>query len=429
MASLPPPPLPCINDVLPHHLLVQVFARLPYRTAFRSRSVCKLWLSCMHDDPWFVKRFIHHRIKNRSSNREDQQQVVGHVRCNLRVMLLVVTRPCGIIPHAPRFSLDFLPCLAGWKGTSHPSSRRLIVGSSNGLLLCTLNHEEYYICNPLTKQWLALPPPRRRHHYVQVGFICDPFYHVQYDGEDGSVTLNDRFGVKVVRLPFFLGNEEGSPIEMEVEIFSSQTGCWTTSTVMLPKRLRFDEYNPQIAIPHNGRLYWFVEPCDILIYDLSKNEFLLESHELPSFAMRSFFYWNRQLVEFKGFSLCQGSFWVGQTEKWLLRVFNLRNGEWFLTHDVHILHDMYCSSSLARQSVQRSYAGIEFRSMHPVDPNVAYLSVDGEILECDFRNRTIKVEAEIENYGQDSLQLVYWFNVLTFPLPLWPTPLPRLPAT
>ncbi|CAI0396194.1 unnamed protein product [Linum tenue] len=361
-----PRPSLCINGVLPHHLLLEVFGCLPLTDAFRCRSVCKLWLSCLDRD--------------------------------------------------------------------HKTLKQVVEGSSNGLLLCSPNDYSrrlYYICNPLTKQWLALPrsPPRRRHHYVQVGFICDPFYHVQYDGEDGSVTLNDRFGVKVVRLPFFLGNEEGSPIEMEVEIFSSQTGCWTTSTVMLPKRLRFDEYNPQIAIPHNGRLYWFVEPCDILIYDLSKNEFLLESHELPSFAMRSFFYWNRQLVEFKGFSLCQGSFWVGQTEKWLLRVFNLRNGEWFLTHDVHILHDMYCSSSLARQSVQRSYAGIEFRSMHPVDPNVAYLSVDGEILECDFRNRTIKVEAEIENYGQDSLQLVYWFNVLTFPLPLWPTPLPRLPAT
>ncbi|CAI0396196.1 unnamed protein product [Linum tenue] len=421
-----PRPSLCINGVLPHHLLLEVFGCLPLTDAFRCRSVCKLWLSCLRDDPYFIAQYILRRIREQPLNEEDQGRT--HVQCNVSEMLVLT--PTWNLPPGFSFSLDFLPFYAGLD-RDHKTLKQVVEGSSNGLLLCSPNDYSrrlYYICNPLTKQWLALPrSPRFDHPYFLVAFFCDPFY--SYDGEDGSVTLNDRFGVKVVRLPFFLGNEEGSPIEMEVEIFSSQTGCWTTSTVMLPKRLRFDEYNPQIAIPHNGRLYWFVEPCDILIYDLSKNEFLLESHELPSFAMRSFFYWNRQLVEFKGFSLCQGSFWVGQTEKWLLRVFNLRNGEWFLTHDVHILHDMYCSSSLARQSVQRSYAGIEFRSMHPVDPNVAYLSVDGEILECDFRNRTIKVEAEIENYGQDSLQLVYWFNVLTFPLPLWPTPLPRLPAT
>ncbi|CAL8145799.1 unnamed protein product [Prunus armeniaca] len=36
---------------------------------------------------------------------------------------------------------------------------------------------DYYICNPYTRQWDALPPAPRCHEEVRVGFICEPYYY------------------------------------------------------------------------------------------------------------------------------------------------------------------------------------------------------------------------------------------------------------
>ncbi|KAJ7953624.1 F-box protein [Quillaja saponaria] len=63
---------------------------------------------------------------------------------------------------SPGFSLDFLPCYR-----ANETCPIHIVGTSKDLMLCCESKFSlrvvYYICNPLTKHWVALPPAPQSH--------------------------------------------------------------------------------------------------------------------------------------------------------------------------------------------------------------------------------------------------------------------------
>ncbi|CAN0928394.1 hypothetical protein LINGRAHAP2_LOCUS36464 [Linum grandiflorum] len=414
-----PSPL-CINDVLSHHLLIEVLIRIPLNDAFRSRSVCKLWLSTLRDDPHFVAGFVHHRISGLKSDDDHQQQLMN-VQWHQSEMLLVKSSETALM-------LDFLP-FHDESTSPHPSnSTQEIIGSSNGLILFSPVKTlpvQYYICNPLTKQWLKLPyAPNCHLPDVQVGFVCDPFYLI--DSGNHSVALNYEFSMKVVRLHYRLVNAESNHLEtMDVEVFDSKQGIWTISKVQLPAGGVPFKSDPGPLVPYKGRLYWLVEHCDFLIYDPEKNEFLLERHDPPSESLYIFGYWFRKLAEFKGLSLCRGSFWIGQAWNSRLKVFILTDdGKWRVKHDVNLYNEMEWerSSRTVRQNLRFCPESVVFWFMHPDDSMVAYLTLDNAILECDFRSKTIKVMFHrLPEY-------LGWSNVVAYSLPLWPTPLPAIPA-
>ncbi|CAN1841484.1 hypothetical protein LINPERHAP1_LOCUS36503 [Linum perenne] len=337
----------CINDVLSLPLLVEVFVRVPLKDVFRSKCVCKLWLSCLQDGK---------------------------------------------------------------------SIRNVVLASDNGLLVCSPNNSqyaEYYICNPLTRQWLALPlPPRCQEHDTGVGLICDPLYNVN----DDLVTVNDQFSIKLVRLliiPDCYGNHQ-----IHAEMFSSQTG-WSALQLAdgIACFLRFD--CPPIT--YKGKIHWLLNDCDFLIYDPDTNEFPEQRYtngtppEELYILGRGF----KTVVRFHGLSICKRSFWIGQTLNARVRVFMLANGIWHLEHDVDTYHEMHWSSSSVKQKVLLDKKSIKFWTMHPNDSMIAYVSVDTAFLECNFRDHTMEVLSE----GQS-----IWWNVVKLSLPLWPTPLPALSA-
>ncbi|RZC75352.1 hypothetical protein C5167_050828 [Papaver somniferum] len=86
-----------------------------------------------------------------------------------------------------------------------------LLGSSYGLVLFTtslFNQMIYYVCNPLTKKWVSLPPPPKVSEYVMAGFECD-----------GSSSSLISTSYKVVRIPKFETRRN-----FEVEIFTSDSG-------------------------------------------------------------------------------------------------------------------------------------------------------------------------------------------------------------
>ncbi|CAL1363170.1 unnamed protein product [Linum trigynum] len=407
-----PRPSLSINGVLPHHLLLEVFGCLPLTDAFRCRSVCKLWLSCLRDDPYFIGQYILRRIREQPLNEEDQGRT--HVQCNVSEMLVLT--PTWNLPPGFSFSLDFLPVYAGLD-RDHKTLKQVVEGFSNGLLLCSPNvysRRLYYICNPLTKQWLALPrSPRFDHPYFLVAFFCDPFYS---QGDNGLITLNHRFRFKVVRLLNGWGIKEG---EILVEMFSSQKGCWTTSKLILPESVLPEHYLRSV-VPCNGKLYCLIEPCDTFVYDPDKNEFLQDCIPPPlnlTYIQNDL---ERTLEALTGFSLCRGSLWIGQCFPWHLRIFELVDGGWRMRHDVDVSE---LDSCLRVKDMLFPYSEpIVFRTMHPLDSMLAYFSVENVILECDFRAKRLNLVSECEHEGnrRDCL------NVSPVVLPLWPTPLPAL---
>ncbi|PQP95222.1 hypothetical protein Pyn_21929 [Prunus yedoensis var. nudiflora] len=121
-------------------------------------------------------------------------------------------------------SLSFLPC---FDQTTLPKPR--ILGTYNDLILCSTTWEEdYYICNPYTRQWIALPPTPRVHSGSVIrGFMCDhPYYnHEELVGNrtsSNNIKLNAEYRYRVVRITAVQENY----LEFTVEIYSSETGEW-----------------------------------------------------------------------------------------------------------------------------------------------------------------------------------------------------------
>ncbi|KAL5975439.1 hypothetical protein ACLOJK_019761 [Asimina triloba] len=104
-----------------------------------------------------------------------------------------------------------------------------ILDCCNGLLLCNshsndeledeaegeMQHIKYYVCNPATKRWAALPLPPFKEGYL----------------ENATLIFNPRVSphYKVVR---FLDQFDRDPTCLELDVYSSETGAWVQCNVV-----------------------------------------------------------------------------------------------------------------------------------------------------------------------------------------------------
>ncbi|CAN0892738.1 hypothetical protein LINGRAHAP2_LOCUS17738 [Linum grandiflorum] len=255
----------CINDVLPDHLLTEVFFRIDPMDLFRCKSVCKRWLSCTGDDEGFVTPFILRRSKEPPplcvDNGDDHETI--HLKWSRTERVLL--NPTWYCLSFRKFSSILrrnhrLRCCSDYFDKDLSST---IVGSSNGLLLVSgfgSSPGRYCICNPITKHWLELPPftpSGSSRGYLIVGFITDPFYELC--DNNSSVSVKKRISAKVVRLDFtcYNGKKDG---QVEVEVFSSDSGCWTSFQMKLPDYFtdKIDRYQWGCVTSYEGCLYWLI---------------------------------------------------------------------------------------------------------------------------------------------------------------------------
>ncbi|KAL6282196.1 hypothetical protein ACE6H2_013125 [Prunus campanulata] len=155
-------------DDLPDIVLIEIICRLPRESAVVCRCVSKRWFSLLSSNTYFLRRFL-------CVQSENQKPISGTV---------IFTNPrqpgkfFSSEPPERKLSLSFLPCFQG--SVSSSNTQPIVVGAYNDLVLCcpTMSFQrDYYICNPYTRQWDALPPAPRCHEEVRVGFISEPYYY------------------------------------------------------------------------------------------------------------------------------------------------------------------------------------------------------------------------------------------------------------
>ena len=214
-------------------MLFEILSRLPCRLALQCKSISKRWYSLI-SDPSFIRGFCH-----RHRNYSDPFTLLLQYHRNI---LVVPSENSDLYLHCCGGGFDFLnflPCIE--RGRENFPYR--IKAAFNDLLLVCRNvppmhslpcFTEYYICNPLTKQWLMLPSRRTR--IVMVGFICEPY------SQQELAIANYRY--KVVRWIF--PSFESNTSELEMEIFSSGTGEWSNFVVSLPRGWRFNPTETEI---------------------------------------------------------------------------------------------------------------------------------------------------------------------------------------
>ncbi|XP_026439730.1 putative F-box protein At3g23950 [Papaver somniferum] len=259
-----------------------------------------------------------------------------------------------------------------------------IVGSSNGLVLCTASKmltDMYYVCNPLTKKWVLLPPPLIQHIWVATGFICN----------DECVSSSSRISTsyKVIRIPI---NMEAS--KFKVEIFSSDLGKWNVYDVSYPLDATWGYSFNEKLVTHNGVCYRFQkEKRNLLAFSISRNNNDgacgndCRSIDLPDRA-KDEEHWD-DLKQYLGESeglICYAI--VNESERSL--------SVWVLEEDWYLMHkDIEFDNTIAE--MESSFNGgagaddifsqIQVLGFNPVDKNVVILSYKKCIWSYNFRTR------------------------------------------
>ncbi|CAL9029382.1 unnamed protein product [Prunus brigantina] len=223
-------------DDLPEVLLVDIICRLScIKFVFQCKCVSKRWCELISSSH-FVGQYVRHQ-------RDLKTPILGTVVVDNGTFFRVENED-GLMIEDGLMNLQ-LPVIS----EAAAEQKLFVVGACNDLVLCCpseLDQRDYYICNPYTKKWVALPPPPRIHNWVSVGFICDPYYNYNSSSSfDDDVSINAEYRWRVVRLRQ----------EFYVDIFFSETGEWRESAnVVCGLRNYFDIVTAGVAC--NGKLYF-----------------------------------------------------------------------------------------------------------------------------------------------------------------------------
>ncbi|KAK4424435.1 hypothetical protein Salat_1636900 [Sesamum alatum] len=247
---------------IPEWLLVEVLVRLPVKQVFSLKIVCKQWRSVI-SDPFFTGMYVSRASMSRelppwtyiSSTLHVDGDHHRHSEYPCYELLLDI---CSRDFNCPSFYV--LPCP---HGHYRDASRYTVFGVSNGLVLygprvCCLN---YGIFNPITRQWIALPPHSVPFSTVRGGLVTQV--------EHGVLT-----SYRAVRLE--VGRRSS---RIRFEVFFSEIGLWKSFTVVTDQAIRINERRMPAIL--NGIMHWVTGKHGIMAYDPYQKPHSLRLIALP----------------------------------------------------------------------------------------------------------------------------------------------------
>ncbi|PIN18108.1 hypothetical protein CDL12_09234 [Handroanthus impetiginosus] len=223
----------------PDEVVLQILARLPIKSLFRNKCVCKLWYQLI-SDKYFTKLYNEIAVMNPMVLVE-----ITDPSSESRPSLILVDNSRGV----SEFSLNFM------------KDRVKVRASCNGLLCCSSIPDKgvYYVCNPMTKQYKLLPRTRER-----------PLTRFYPNGEATLVglacnILTQKYNVVLAGYHRLFGHRpERSFICM---VFDSDSNKWRKFVTLQDDH--FTHMNRNQVVYINGSLHWLTSSCsDVLVLDL-----------------------------------------------------------------------------------------------------------------------------------------------------------------
>ncbi|XP_026431270.1 F-box protein At5g03970-like [Papaver somniferum] len=274
-----------------------------------------------------------------------------------------------------KFSFEFVP------NSNSSESTLYLLGSSNGLILCSKN-TTHFVCNPLTEKWIQLPPTPHQFdiekHETLTGFECD------------CSALPTRF--KVVRITSW--QEEVN--KFNIQVFSSDLGRWSFYEVFCPVgetltfpvygSLRFpprgaDRLPTDAVIIHRNVLYWMGWYGRIVVYNLDEMNCEFRLIELP----------DRGVCFTRCLGVSNGSIFYARLKRTeeTLCVFVLQEGNFHLLHGSIDLHDLFAemNTKLTANLGIRWADLIKVFGFNPVDSNVVTIGCRNYIWAYNIETR------------------------------------------
>ncbi|KAI4345734.1 hypothetical protein L6164_012832 [Bauhinia variegata] len=309
-----------------------------------------------------------------------------------------------------------------------------VVGCSNDLLLVCCERfyhtrERYCVCNPVTQEWIQLPPPPKRSElYIWKGFVCEPYFHFEPESETLTVNTHHRFRVLI--------GPESFEFKADICIFTSETGQWNSTVVYLPQcyqSFEFDFLFP--TIDHGGKLYikgrsnifgglrtvYPISDSDIsvLVYDPFHGDNQFHVLPLPSHVDNQ---WRCTFYDTCLGICCEklrfsGIYRLGLAL--IIGVWELKEEEepcWHLVHKA----SLQCREIEIAATQLRLFSPTAWnqkQAFHPYDGDVLYIQHKCCVFLLNLRDNQVK---KIEILRKD-------MKILPIDFQWWPTPIPSLP--
>ncbi|CAI0546782.1 unnamed protein product [Linum tenue] len=374
----PPPPISKLGD----DLLVEILIRglLNPRFACRSKLVCKQWSSLISSS-CFNRRFVarHQSKEETPPSISGFLPVPGEVRRSLWVL--------------DSFE-DLLLC--GFAGFDRNTNGEL------GL--------SYLICNPFTKQWIALPlAPEKSFEQcpeVVARLVCEPRISKNLDLGDGQAAfVYSEYRFRVVCI-YTLG------MSTMLDVFCSESGEWTKKALVLHGYQEEVRLKPKSC---HGKLFWaYAALLHVGIVEFNPFHF-----DIPPVFIHDDSIFERPAKSW-GFSVSHGALHLIQLEtettpgcsRNALIVWRLEDDRrsWKRQHEV-LLKTMWHGDVPCN---------IEF-DLHPENPETALLILghySGRIFSCDLRS------GELEQLITTRRAYERGWMLFRHRFSCWPTPIP-----
>ncbi|XP_071693271.1 putative F-box protein At3g28280 [Rutidosis leptorrhynchoides] len=395
---------------IPDSLLLEILSRLPLKSIFKFKCVCKHWQTLI-SQPSF-HRFYFNSI-NASSNLVSWRILYRYVYVSKFKDVLDRFRPENY--NSSKFSVLFMSSFE----EQQQSDQFKVLGVSNGLVLCgLLGPLIYYVCDPVTRQWVTLPrgrdtSPNRHPIFFGEGFVSKI-------NEDGLLT-----SYTVVRVELL--NTATSYLNLET--FSSDTGKWIDYRLPCVKPIALLKRGAG-PISFNGILHWFVYEHGMVAFDPNNKE--------PKSCRIIPFPEDRDVEsEYKYDGLyrlcdeCQGKlrFFEVAPEACSFYCFSLwdmkdyEKGEWVNEFKVTRCDLTSSDPELKSWLMKATFLPLSF---HPFNLDIVFLRCVelACIVSYSIQNKRLDVACKPIGVVDD----LSWRVVVPFMIPRWPTPVPIPPV-
>ncbi|PON83681.1 LOW QUALITY PROTEIN: hypothetical protein TorRG33x02_204870 [Trema orientale] len=319
--------------------------------------------------------------------------------------------------------LDFL----GWLSRKYFP---FIRSSFDDLLLVELTRQDYIICNPLTRRFVALPKapllPDAAPKFHRAGLVCESKCNCK---SSSLYYCNCSIKFSVVVL-----STDQLELIFHAAVFSSETGQWSESAFQFPTERLFYWHSTPVGCS-NGVLYWpfgYDKFRGIAAFDLHKEVGDPERCRFISLPREFGLNW-RTMSERARIGVVRGGrlrlfqlYWNKRVDSYVFRCWDLdkattsSSSSWLLVHDLR----MKCSNT---EDV--SWGPV---ALNPDDEDVFFFtrrSIHENLCVCQYRIGYKDVD-ECETLFQfPNVRDLENLRLFTLVHPWWPTAIPELPST
>lgn len=273
---------------LPDEVVIEILARLPVKSLSRAKIVSKLWYKLASE-----KHLV--RLCNEVSVR-NSTMVIEVSESSSDASLICVDNLGGVY----ELRLDFM------------KDRVKVRASCNGLLCCSsIVNEEFYVCNPITRELRLLPYPGVE--AALAGLACD--------------LSGSKFHVVLAGYEYDANYETDGTFYCSV--FDSESNEWRQFVSLQDVHI-FSHMNKNQVVFVDGALRWLTDGSCIVVLDLSKDLWrkMVLTDEVGRVPGKRLY-----LLEFEG-SLSVIQISKSWMNTWVLKNYDM--GDWYLLDRVSL---------------------------------------------------------------------------------------------